>query len=184
MTVGNDPVASRYAQAIFEAATAEQSLDETLDDLRVIRQVMLDTPEVSEFLLNPDVDPDGKIDALDRATQGAWGGFTRAFLELVIGMGRVAILPAIVDALQALVDDTQGRLRVTVRAARPIPEDARERLRKTLEAREHKQITVEMEIDPSLLGGVEVHVGHRLIDGSVRRQLAELKQQLKSVRVH
>jgi F-type H+-transporting ATPase subunit delta len=107
----------------------------------------------------------------------------RAFIEMVVAMGRVESLPAIVEAFQGLVDEAQQRLRVVVRAAHPLPGALLQRLRATLESREAKTIELTTEVTPALLGGLQVQLGHRLIDGSVQRQVDELRQQLKSIRL-
>jgi len=58
------------------------------------------------------------------------------------------------------------------------------RLRAALERREHRQVELREELDPELLGGLQVRLDHRVIDGSVRRQLADLRERLGAVRVH
>ena len=73
--------------------------------------------------------------------------------------------------------------RQVVRSARTLPEETLKRLRGSLERREGKTIHLETEVDPRLLGGLQVQLYHRLIDGSVRRALDELRERLMSVRV-
>jgi F-type H+-transporting ATPase subunit delta len=178
-----DPVASRYAQAAFEAAKAEGRLRDTLEQLVFIRQLVHDVPELRQFMLNPDVDPGDKVQVLDRALKGGWSDFVRAFTSMVVSLGRAEQLPAIAEAFQAMVDADEGRLRVVVRSAHPVPEASLGRLRRRLETREGKHITLDTEIAPRLIGGLQVQLGHRIIDASVQRQLAELRERLTSVKV-
>ncbi len=176
-------VASRYAQALFEIAKAEETLVQAVEELQLLRHAMVDLPELREFFLNPDVDPDQKIGVLERGVRGTWLGLTRAFIQVVIGMGRPESLPAIAEALQGLLDKEQRRLRVTVRSARPIPASLLARLQASLERHEDASVELTAEVVPGLLGGVQVLLDHRVIDGSVRRQLDELRQRLKTVQV-
>ena len=206
----DDPVAARYAQALFETARAEGTLDEALQQLEALGALIASSADLRQFLFNPDVEPADKIGLLDRVLQrtwshpppesaesgpprsGApsanrrgvgWSGLVRAFLLMVASMGRAEVLPQIAEALRAMADEAGGRMRVTVRSAHPISEAALERLRKTLQRRERKTITVETQLDPALLGGMQIRLDHRVIDGTARRQLDELRERLTSVRV-
>jgi len=179
-----DQVASRYAQALFESAKADGQIDQTLEQLAALGALMRDQPDLCELLWNPDVDPDDKVGVLERVFSGKWSGLLRAFSQMVVSLGRTEALPDIVDAFQALVDEDQGRLRVVVRSARPVSSDLLNRLRQGLARREQRTIEMETEIAPQLIGGVQIVLGHRVIDSTVQRQVADLRQQLKSLRVH
>ncbi len=182
--MAQDPVASRYTQAFFETAKTEGSLEETLEQLVRIEQLIHDSADLRRLLGSPDVEPDEKIGVLERILKSSWSGLVRAFLQMVVSMGRADSLPGIVDAFQAAVEADQGRLRVVVRSARHLPEAVLHRLRTRLEHQERKRIEIETEVAPGLLGGLQIRLDHRIIDGSVQRQLADLRQQLQSVRVY
>ena len=182
--MAHDPIAARYAQALFESSQADGRSDEVLKDLCYIGGLLRDHAELRQLLWNPDVDPEDKIGILDRVLGGAWSDTVKAFVRMTVSMGRVEYLPQIVEAFQEAVDAAQGRLRVTVRSARPISEAALKRLKTKLEHREHKHVELETALDPSLLGGVQILLDHRVIDGSVSRQLSELRERLSAVRVH
>ena len=179
-----DPIATRYAQALFETAKAEGAIDETLQHLQQVGALLREHAPLRELLWNPDVEAEEKAGVLDRALKGAWSETARAFFRMVVSMGRAEHLPQIVEAFQEAVDEEQGRLRVTVRVAHPLSEAVVKRLKTKLERREHKSIDVRTELSPSLLGGAQIQLDHRVIDGSVRRQLSELAQRLAGVRVH
>ena len=83
-----------------------------------------------------------------------------------------------------MVDEDRGFLRVVVRSAHPLTDPAVQRLRASLQKREHRRIELRAEIAPELLGGFQVQMGQRVIDGSIRRQLGELRQRLHDVRVY
>ena len=178
-----DPIASRYAQALFETAKQEGALDEALEQLLLLDQLLSEQPDLRQFLGNPDVDLEDKVGLLHRALKGAWSKLVRAFVHMIVSMGRAQALAEIIEAFRAMVDADAGRIRVLVRSVHPLPDAALDRLRKKLEHREHKSIDVETELAPELLGGLQVMMGHRLIDGSVQRQLSDLRQQLTTVRV-
>ena len=178
------PVAARYAQAAFEAAQEARQVDETLEQLEVIRQLLHGTPEARHLLFNPDVDPEDKVQVLDRIFHGQWSSLVRALMEVVIRFGRTEYLDEMVGAFAEAVDTAHGRLRGVVRTARPLTAASLARLRGILQQREGKEVLLSAELDPSLLGGVQVLLGHRLIDSSIRHQLVDLRERLGSVRVH
>ena len=179
-----DPIATRYAQALFETAKAEGVIDETLDHLSLIGQLLRGSSELRQLMLNPDVDPQDKVGVFERVLQGTWSTLVRAFIQMVVSLERASSMAAMVDAFQAMVDAHQGRLRVLVRSAHPLPEAVLHRLRTRLAHREQQQIELHTEVTQELLGGLQLYLDHRVIDGSVRRQLDDLKQQLQAVRVY
>ena len=178
-----DPVASRYAQALFETAKVERKTDETLVQLQHLGGLLRDHAELRAFLWNPDVEPEQKLGVLDKVAPGAWSTLVRPFLLMVIGLGRAEVLPQIVEAFGAAADLDAGRLRVVVRSARPVADAQLARIKAALEHREGKHIELTTELRPGLLGGVQIQLDHRMIDGSVSRELAELRERLKSVKV-
>ena len=178
-----DPIASRYAQALFETAQAEGTLDEALEQLEALGALIASHPPLRQLFLNPDVDPDDKVGLLDRVLHSSWSALVRAFVTMVVAMGRAEALPEIAEALRALADEAHQRLRVTVRSAHPVPAPLLARLRAALERREGKTITLKTQLDPALLGGVQVRLDHRVIDGTVRRQLIELRERLTTTKV-
>lgn len=178
-----DPIASRYAQAAFEIARREERLSETLEQLTAIGQLIERHAELRGLMINPDVDPIDKVGILERLLKGGWAPFVKAFVEMVVARGRAEYFPQIMDAFRRLVDEAQGRLRVLVRSAHPLSEAELARLRVKLERDERKQVQLEPEVVPSLIGGVQLFLGHRVVDGSVQGQMIQLRERLQSVRV-
>ncbi len=179
-----DAIANRYAQALFEAAKAEGAIKKTREDARLIGGLMREHPELRELLYNPGVDSEDKVGVLERVLRGTWSALVRAFIAMVVSAGRSESLIEMSEAFEALVDEEEGRLRAVVRSAHPLSETMQRRLRTALEHRERKRVELHAEVAPELLGGVEVILGHRRIDGSVRRQLVELRERLSTVRVY
>ncbi len=179
-----DPIASRYAQAAFETAKAEDTVDAVLEELTFLGRMFHDQPEFRQFLWNPDVDPDQKLALLDRLYRGSWSSLVKGLVQMAISFGRVEYLPDIIQAFRAAVDKDRGQLRVTVRCVHPLSEDVLKRLRTDLERREQKTVELHTETVPELIGGIQILLDHRVIDGSVKRQMVELRERLRSIRVN
>lgn len=179
-----DPIAQRYAQAAFEAAKAEGLTGETREHLFALAQAASRDAEVAKWLANPDVTADEKLGALERAVQGQWPWVVKALLATMLTMGRPEYVEQIAEAFIALDDRDQGRLRVLVRSARVVSQASLTRLQRILERWQGKHVTLETEVSPALIGGLQVQIDHRVIDGSVAGQLHELEQCLMRARVH
>jgi F-type H+-transporting ATPase subunit delta len=178
-----DPVAARYAQALLTAAKAENHLEEALDDVTAVGGLCRAHPELMAVLRDPGIQSEQKVELLDRVLGGAWSGLVRAFVRMVIARRRAESLPAIAEALAAFMEAERGRLHAVIRSASPVEELVLARLRAALERREGLTVVLTTEVDPSLLGGLQIRLDHRVIDGSVRRQLVELRQRLLHVKV-
>ena len=182
--MAGDPIATRYAQALFEAAKGEDHVDRALQELMLVGRLLRDEPDLRQFLLNPDVDPPDKVGLLDRVLHGSWSDLVRAFVLMVVSLGRAESLAEMVVAFQEQVDADEGRVRVLVRSAHPLSETVLSRLRTRLEHRERKHIELTHEVAPELLGGLQLFLGHQVIDGSVQRQVLDLRERLTAVKVY
>jgi F-type H+-transporting ATPase subunit delta len=178
-----DSVAARYAEALFELSKGQGSLDASAAELGLIGEFAREHAELRQLLLNPDVEVEDKLKVLERLMGGAWSGEIRAFVQVVLKLDRAAHLGQMVEAFQELVNAERRVLRVTVRSARPLPAEHRARLVQWIEQREHARVSLTEEVDPALIGGLQVSMGHRTFDGSIKTQLSTLRQRLKQVRV-
>ena len=181
----DDPVPARYASALFELAKHEGRLDEACEELEHVAGLIRDHEELRQLLLNPHVEAADKLSVLDRLGGGAaWSSEVRAFVQMVLALDRAALLLEIADAFGELVDNDRGLIRVLVRTAHPLSSALRRQLTQRLEQLEHRTVELTEETAPELIGGIQVLLDHRILDGSLHGKLAELRQRLKSVRVH
>ena len=178
-----DSVSVRYAQALFETANAAGRLDPVLAQLEELAQCLQQHPRLRELLLNPDVETGQKLGVCAAALSGGWQEDVQAFVRVVLSFGRAALLLEMAEALRRLVDEERRIARVVVRSARPLPEPLRAQLVAALERSEGRRVTLMEETAPELIGGVQVMIGNRMMDGSLKGRLADLRQRLTSVRV-
>lgn len=178
-----DAVASRYAEALLAEAKAAQQRDETLESLQAVAALLGQSEDAARLLRNPDVEVAQKLGLLEVALPATHAPLVHRFLELVLSMGRAESLADIIAAYGEAVDADRGLVRATVRSAHPLSAAALKRLHDALAKREGRSIELTAELDPALLGGLQVRLEDRVIDASVRRGVADLKQALMSVRV-
>jgi F-type H+-transporting ATPase subunit delta len=178
-----DPVAVRYAEALFELGKREGRLEALTEELEALAKLIGEHDQLRELLLNPDVDVPDKLRVIGRLLGDASKDL-QAFLQVVLQSERAPYIVQMADALRQLVDREQRVLRVVVRTVHPLAAPLRERLVGWLSKREHSTVVLVEELDATLLGGIQVTLDHRTYDGSLRTQLDRLRHRMKSVRVH
>ncbi len=181
---GHEPAAFRYAQALFDLLRPEGRLDEASRELAELAELIRHYEALRKFLVNPDVETADKLRVLDRLREPAWSKDVRAFVQVVVSFGRAPLLGEIAEAFGELVDAERRVVHVRVRTVHPLSATFKTQLAKRIEQLEHGSIQITEELDHALLGGIQVVIGNRVFDGSLKSQLNRLRQRLKSVRVH
>ena len=168
--------ALRYAEAVFQVARDTNSYDTWLRELGEVEQLLTD-PLAAQVLLSPVVPRDRKTAILEQALSGL-GQQTRNFVGLLVRRERLELIPQINAALRELIDEARGVEVARVTTAAPLTDDERQLVVARLAERTGKQIRIEEQLDPSIMGGVVAQVGDEIIDGSVRGRLESLRRAL------
>ncbi|HEY4485082.1 MAG TPA: ATP synthase F1 subunit delta [Nitrospiria bacterium] len=171
--------ARRYARALFDLALQEKSLDPVREHLDQLDRMIQSSVPLQDLTRNPIYRMEEKrkvFEALIGRMKGP--ALVARFLDLLILKNRLPLLTGIVKALGVLVDEAQGRERVQVRLARGISKKDEENLRQKLQEMMRRSVELTVESDPSLIGGMVVHAGGRVYDGSLKGQIADLRRVL------
>ena len=172
-------LARRYAKALFAVGKEEGKLDSFAEALATINSLMQESPDVEAALESPIVPPELKQGIVDEIVKAAdFEDSLASFLQLLVERGRIQHLKLIAEAFEALMDEETGRVRATVRTAVPIPDDLREKMAGVLAEATGKEVILVTEEDPDIIGGVVAHVGDVVWDGSIKSQLAGLKESI------
>ena len=171
--------ARRYAEAAFEVALRDDSLDAWRRELDSAAEIVADE-RIGRALANPSI-------ALETRTATAEATFGRLvspkvqnLIGLMLRRGRIQELPRLAAEFRRLDDERRGITRATVTSALPLSPDEVRALTERLQSSTGGRVEIEQSVDPSLLGGLVVRLGDRLIDGSVRNRLDRLRNQLVS----
>jgi len=177
--IGSD-IAKRYARALFEIARDENTLEQTYNELRMFSAVLEENENLQEFLANPIFDlPDKKavvVEILDKINISIMAA---NFLKLLVDKRRIDILPDVEASYLRYIDDVLNKARVSVKTAFPLSEDLSDQIKNQLENLTGKTVEVAIEEDPSLVGGIVVGIGDTLYDGSIRAQLANIRELIR-----
>lgn len=174
--------ARRYAEAAFEIAERDDSMEAWLAAL-VIAEERLVGPEVTRFLSNPSVPASSRIEVLERIVSDEVSGAQRNLLSLMVRRGRFEQLPAVIREFRRLFRLREGIVEATVTSAATLDAAEIAALQTRLEAMTGKSIELSQEVDPELLGGVQVRVGDQLIDGSVAGRLERLRHEFTNIAI-
>ena len=166
--------AKRYARAVFELARADGDVDAWSSRLSRV-QTLLNDEKVAAVLTNPTIPSERRMELV---SDGALDGEATNLVKLLIESGRVREIDGIVDRFQDLADEAAGRVRATVTTAVQLEPADRDRVAGQLSKRLGKEVSMRVQVDPRLLGGLKVQFGDRLIDASVATRLQQLRRRL------
>ena len=166
--------ARRYAKAVFELAQADGDFDKWRSRLAEVL-TLFSNPAVAAVLGNPTIPP------AERESLVVAAHFDQAatnLARLLVESGRVEDVGAIADEFQALVDDAQGRVRATVTTAIELGAHDRDRVASELSKRLDKEVRLTVVVDPSVIGGLRLQYGDRVVDATVANRLEQLRRRL------
>ncbi|MFQ6046835.1 MAG: ATP synthase F1 subunit delta [Gemmatimonadales bacterium] len=171
-------IARNYAEALFELGERTGETERYAKLMDALADAVLTEGKIRVALESPRVAKDLKVTILQRGLeQFAPAPFLR-FLASVVRRGRQGLFPAISEEFMALLDEKFNRVHAGVTTAREPDQELREAVRARLSAAIGKDVIPHFHTDPSILGGVVVRVGDRIMDGSLRRKMANLRSRM------
>jgi F-type H+-transporting ATPase subunit delta len=175
--VPSGTAARRYAQAVFEIADEQGTLDRWERDLSVLADAFGD-PMVAAFFDNPQVPNARKRDIVAQLLGPEGQQLTRNFAGLLIERGRFGAIRQVYNAYHDQVLARQGIAVGDVTTAVPLNDAELAVVRDRLSTIVGKHVEVRATVDPSIIGGIIARVDDQLIDGSVTNQLRKLRERL------
>jgi len=172
----------RYASAFVEYARSSLSIEEIVKEFKNLKAVLRSSGDFEKFLYAPQIALSEKCDTIDKALKGSFSEPLRIFLKFLIENKRIRYISDICDYVRAAYSHGDAE-EAFLRTSYPLDVKYIKDIKNQLEATLKKKMHLFFELDPELLGGVEVRMGNTVIDGSVRRRLDELKQKLMTVQV-
>jgi F-type H+-transporting ATPase subunit delta len=169
--------ARRYAEAVFELAKRDDSLDKWRDDLRNTN-ALLGEERVSRIVDNPSLPFAERRKLIDELLSKRVGTPARNLVTVLAERSRLDLLPAIVTEYQRLLNRERGIATAIVTSAGPLNKEETAALEERLRQMTGSDVELDVRIDEGLIGGLTVRVGDRLLDASVRGRLERLRDQL------
>ena len=165
-----------YAEALFELAVQGNETKETSEGLETVVSALLQTPDYRAMLASPAISKEERLNALDSAFRGKIPDILLAILRMMISRGHVSALNGMARDYEELARGYRGESVAVVTSAVPLKEAETVALRAKLEKKLSKTVIMQFRVDPELIGGIRVEVDGRVIDGSIRNKLDEIKE--------
>jgi F-type H+-transporting ATPase subunit delta len=176
-------VALRYASALFELAREANAMDAVSGDLGRFDQLIRGSEDLQRLIRNPIFTAEEQARAVDALlTKAGISGLTGNFIRVVASKRRLFALPDMIRAYQDLVSNAKGIVRAQVTLAETPTDTVLNEIKAALRDVAKADVAVDVKIDPSLIGGLIVKMGSRMVDASVRTKLNSIRLAMKEVR--
>ena len=179
---GVSGLAERYAAALFDLAEERRLLDEIAEELAQLRSMLQASGDFLRLIRSPILSRDDQAKAIGALAQHAGlSQVMRNFLGVVARNRRLFVIPAIIEAFLQELARRRGEVNAQVIAARPLSEVQLAALNEQLRHSIGSRVSVDLRVDPGLIGGMVVKVGSRMVDASIKSKLQRLQLAMKSV---
>lgn len=176
-------VAVQYANAIYNLAKEKGICDSVYEELNNISRIFKDNAPLFNLLQNPKLSRYEKRAVIERIFSGNVSTVVKEFIYMLIDKQRVEYIQDIVGSFKDLYLLDEGVKEAVIVSAFPLELRLHNRLQEALERLTHTKILLKIKTDSSILGGIIVFIDSKMIDGSVRRRLAELKESFQTAKV-
>jgi F-type H+-transporting ATPase subunit delta len=172
-------VADRYAGAFFDLATEEGATDAVERDMKAVRAAISESTDLRRLVSSPVFETEEKAKGLDAVLDrlGAHR-LTRNLMALMVRNGRAFALDGVAKAFLDRAAKARGEVSAEAVSAHALTQEQEQALRAQIEGAVGKQVNLATRVDPSLLGGLIVKVGSRMMDSSLKTKLARLQARL------
>ena len=176
-------MAGRYATALFELALEEKALDFVAADLETFGALLDQSEDLVRLVRSPVFSADEQVRAIKAVLEKAEiGGLAAKFLGLVAEKRRLFAVHDMFKAFRTLIARHKGETRAEIVVAEPIAEQHLAALKEMLKAETDKDVTLDVKVDPAILGGLKVKLGSRMYDASLKSRLNSIRLAMKEAR--
>jgi F-type H+-transporting ATPase subunit delta len=176
-------MAGRYATALFELALEEKALDKVKADLDAFDAAVAGSEDLTRLVRSPVFSGEEQARALAAVLKKlSIGGLAANFLNVVAANRRLFAVRDIVRGFRAMVARHKGEITAEVTVAETLGDKHLEALKSALKSVTGKDVDLNINVDPAIIGGLVVKVGSRMVDSSLRTKLNSIKYAMKEAR--
>jgi len=173
-------VSGRYATALFELARDENSIEPVRADLDKFDALLNESAELKRLVRSPLFAAEVQLKALSAVLDKAGiTGIAANFLKALTANRRLFAVSDVIGAFRALVAKFKGEASADVTVAEPLSDKNVDALKQALKSVSGKDVTLNVKVDPSIIGGLVVKLGSRMVDSSLRTKLNSIKNAMK-----
>lgn len=175
-------IAGRYATALFDLAEEQKALDDVQRDLQTITSLLDESADLETVVRSPVISRQDQAKAMTAVLDAAGVGQTvKNFVNVVAQNRRLFALRGMIRAYNELLAQHRGEVSASVTSAQPLSDEQRGKLADALKQAVGRDVNIETSVDESLLGGMVVRVGSRMVDYSLATKLNSLRLSMKGV---
>jgi len=175
-------IAARYATAVFDLAKDGKKLKALEGDVNTLDAALAESDDLKALINSPIYTREEQGKAITAiATKMKLSPIVKNTLGLMAGNRRLFVLPQLVESLRKLIADEKGEVTAEVTSAKALTKAQSDKLAKTLKASVGKDVIINPSVDESLIGGLIVKVGSKMIDTSIKSKLGNLQNAMKEV---
>ena len=178
--MASDELIRGYAEALFTVVKAEGDIDRVEDELYRFGKLLESNNELKQALSAREVDLSERVKVVEELLGDKVSPHTLGMVTFVLAQERGRQLPEILEGLSELAAEARAAVVAEVRSAAPLNDKQLKELAAALSNATNKRVEVKAIVDPSIIGGVVTKVGDTVIDGSVKRRLEQLKEQVNA----
>lgn len=169
-------IAKEYGTALFSLAMEEGKTEEYAEALRTVLGIFEQNPEYLSLLSGPSIPLGERLSSLREVFASALPVHVLSYLSLLCEKGRISCFGESAEEYFALLNASRNRSNAVVTSAVSLTDGEKDQLRRKLEALRGGTVQMTFSVDPSLLGGVVVEMDGKVLDGSLRHRLREVKE--------
>ncbi|MBE9477026.1 MAG: F0F1 ATP synthase subunit delta [Proteobacteria bacterium] len=175
-------IAARYATAIFELARDAKKLPAVEKDFDALAVALDESDALRDLISSPVYSREDMVSAIaDIAKKMKLSKDVANTLGLMAAKRRLFVLPSLITTVKGMIAEEKGEVTAEVIAAKSLTKAQQDKLAKTLAATVGKDVKVTVSVDETLIGGLIVKVGSKMIDSSIRSKLSNLQNAMKEV---
>ncbi len=170
----------RYAGALYELASGEGNIADVESDLTTFQSLLGESVDLRRLVASPVFSYEDQGGALKAICKKAGiSQLTSNFMQVVARNRRLFAIPQMIKDFRALAAHGRGEVTAEVTTAQPLTDDQAKQLKKSLKASVGKEVMLDAKVDKSILGGLIVKIGSRMVDSSLRTKLTAIRAGLK-----
>jgi F-type H+-transporting ATPase subunit delta len=177
--MASDELIRGYAEALFRVVRAEGELDRVEDELFRFGKILEKNHELRQALSDQSMERAQRTKILENLLEDKVSAHTFGLLTFIVTQGRGRQLPQILAELSSIAAEARNFVVAEVRTAVPLDDKQRSEMAKALSKATGKHVEVKVLVDPSVIGGVVAKIGDTVIDGSIKRRLEQLREQVR-----
>ncbi len=175
-------LSGRYATALFDLANEASVLDQVADDLRMIQEMMDVSDDFKRMIRSPVISRTNQASALRKILENSEASLlTLNFIGVVANNRRLFVLSKIIKDYLKILSTRRGEMTAYVSSAKALSEHQRTKLVGALQKLVEGKVSLDLSVDPDLLGGLVVKIGSRMVDSSLQTKLQQLKLAMRGV---